>query len=315
MRAILVAAAATATAGLLAGTVLGASARTSQIAFTKNRAIWVIGADGSGLRQVTRGGYSDGGVAWSRDGALIAFTRYSRATGCGEDQTRGDLYLVGANGKSQRRLTTTGCMFSPPSHPAFAPKGNKLAFDDDKGILVAQGPDWKPHVVLAHGLFPSWAPDARRLVESNDPTAVEVLDTVTHATRALGQGDFPEWSHDGKRIACVFSGNQIWTTDPAGGHRVHVTTATGHISALAWSPDDKHLVYSDSVTTSSSSWVVPSAGGKVVALGEGQFPQWSPDEKQISLESRDGWIYLTRPNGLGRHRLVQGFGAAWSPNA
>ena len=45
MRAIGVAAAVTAAAGLLAGAVLGASTRTSLIAFTNNRAIWVIGAE------------------------------------------------------------------------------------------------------------------------------------------------------------------------------------------------------------------------------------------------------------------------------
>ncbi len=144
MRTLLVAAAATVTAGVLAGTVGGATARVDQIAFTNARVIWVIGSDGSGLRQVTHSPYSDGGIAWSRDGRLIAFTRYFKPTNCPEDQNRGDLYLIGSNGKNERRLTSTGCSFSPPSHPAFAPKGQTLAFDGDKGIFLARPLSWKP---------------------------------------------------------------------------------------------------------------------------------------------------------------------------
>ncbi len=312
MRAIMVAAAATLLAGVLTGTVSGAQAGASRIAFTNNRSIWVIGSDGSRLRQVTHGAYSDAGVAWSRDGALLAFTRYTHPP-CPEDQTQGDLYLIGSNGKNQRRLTKTGCMFSPPSHPAFAPKGQKLAFDDDKGIHVAQGPGWTPRSVLAHGLFPSWAPDARRLVESSTPNSIEVLDTVTHATRSLGQGDFAQWSHDGKHISCVFSENQIWTMDLTGGHRVHVTTAKGHISSLSWSPGDDRLAFSAGGKTSTS-WVVRSAGGTPVKLGAGAFPAWAPDGTELTVEVNDALLYLVRSDGSGRHLLTKGFSAAWAPN-
>jgi Tol biopolymer transport system component len=184
MRAIRAPAAALTAAGVLAGTVGGATQVAERIAFTNNRATWVIDSDGSGLRQLTHAPYSDGDIAWSPNSALLAFTRYRPDKGCNVDQTRGDLYLIGVGGTGLRRLTSSGCMFSPPSHSAFAPKGQKLAFDDDSGIHVAQAPGWKPRSALAHGLFPSWAPDARRLVEASSPNSVEVLDTVTHATRA-----------------------------------------------------------------------------------------------------------------------------------
>ena len=137
-----------------------------------------------------------------------------------------------------------------------------------------------------------------------------MLDTATHATRGLGPGDLPQWSHNGKRIACVFSGNQIWTTNTAGGQRVHVITTKGHISALEWSPGDDRIAFSDGVGTSSSSGTVAAAGGRVVALGEGAFPQWSPDATALTVESRDGYLYLLRADGSARHRLTKGFGAA-----
>jgi Tol biopolymer transport system component len=223
------------------------------------------------LRQVTHGGYADGGVAWSRDGALLAFTRYSKDTGCAEDQTRGDLYLIGATGKGQRLLSSTGCMFSPPAQPTFALKGQTLAFTDDKGVLLAQAPGWKPRVVLGHGLFPSWAPDARRLVIA-DGSQIEILDTVTHRTRGVGPGDFAAWSHNGKLTACVTSGGQLWTMDPSCGHRTKLATRA-HIDSIAWSPGDDRIGFSSSVgDISTTSWVVPASGGRLLKLGEGAFP-------------------------------------------
>ena len=76
MRAATILATLAVAAGALAGTVLGAAPGGARIAFTNDRAIWVIGADGSGLRRVTKSRYSDGGVAWSNDARLLAFTRY-----------------------------------------------------------------------------------------------------------------------------------------------------------------------------------------------------------------------------------------------
>lgn len=52
MRRLLALAAVTTAAGVLAGTVVGASTGRAEIAFTRAQAVWVIGADGSGSRKV-----------------------------------------------------------------------------------------------------------------------------------------------------------------------------------------------------------------------------------------------------------------------
>jgi WD40-like Beta Propeller Repeat len=298
--------------GILAGTVLGASNAGERIAFTNNKAIYVIGTTRAGLRRVTHSAASDGGIAWSNDGKLLAFTRYFGSKGCGEDQIRGDLYLIGADGKGERRLTSTGCTFDPPRNPAFAPKGNVLAFEDDKGILLATAPDWKPRVVLDRGLFPSWAPDARRIVELNGPT-IEVLDTATHQAYLLARGDDAAWAHGLNSVAYASSAGIFVVHPPR--DPVQRVVAANRPNGVQWSPDDTRIAYytSSGHPLHTTSWVVPASGGKPVKLGGGDLPAWSPKGDWITVDGDDGWIYLVRPNGNGRHPLTKGFGAAWAP--
>jgi len=310
VRAATILAILTAAAGILAGTVLGAPKAGAQIAFTNNRTIWVIGADGSGLRRVTRTTASDGGIAWTNDARQLAFTRYFGSKGCGEDQIRGDLYLIGADGKGERRLTNAGCMYSPTENPVFAPKGQTLAFADDRGIHLAKPAAWKPRLVAGHGLFPSWAPDARRLVIS-DSTALEILDTVSGTTRRLGAGEFGVWSHKGNSLAYV-AGKTLLLVHPPGGPIRRLATGSGSIDNIAWSPGDDKIAYSTSKGTVGTSWTVDLASGKVLKLGAGAFPQWGPDGTVLSLESGN-WLYLVRADGSNRRKLTKGFGAVWAP--
>jgi TolB protein len=75
----------------------------SQLAFASTRSgnvdIWVVNADGSGLRQLTTHPGADQTPTWSPNGALIAFTS-DRSTGRDPQ-----LYVMNADGGGQRRLT------------------------------------------------------------------------------------------------------------------------------------------------------------------------------------------------------------------
>ena len=118
----------------------------ARIAMTSNDAISVMNADGSARRRVsvTRGV----GPAWSPDGTQLAFTglrlfpefgsRYGPAT-------RSDVFIVGADGKDERRLT---------------------------------GPVGEGYSYVGGGSGPTWWPDGARLFFLSSRTAADAASTT-----------------------------------------------------------------------------------------------------------------------------------------
>lgn len=84
--------------------------------------IYVVGADGSGVRRLTRNSRSDGAPLWSPDGRKILFTRSGGSV---------DVYVMNADGSGQRNLTRSGRPthpFTTDSSPAWSPDGRKIVF-------------------------------------------------------------------------------------------------------------------------------------------------------------------------------------------
>jgi Tol biopolymer transport system component len=65
--------------------------------------VFVVDADGSGLRRLTEAPGEDQGASWSPDGTKIVF---QSDRGSGEGFSR--LWLMNADGSNQRRLTDQG---------------------------------------------------------------------------------------------------------------------------------------------------------------------------------------------------------------
>ncbi len=103
--------------------------------------IFVMNADGSHRRQLTRNGAANWAPAFHPNGRQIIFSSNLHAPG-----TRSfDLYLVNIDGTGRERITFGGFQ----SFPFFSPDGSKLVFSSDRGatgtrefnVFIA---DWIP---------------------------------------------------------------------------------------------------------------------------------------------------------------------------
>ena len=107
-----------------------------RIAFLSRRdggkEIYVVSADGSGQRRLTRDARYAATPAWSPDGRKIAFE--------GGPYALSGVYVVNADGSGQRRLARNG------RAPAWSPDGRTIAFFSDSKIYLmnADGSEHRP---------------------------------------------------------------------------------------------------------------------------------------------------------------------------
>ena len=112
------------------------------------REIYVMNADGTGIRQVTRLNHVSSLPAWSPDGKELAFQ--SNSVGHFE------IYTVALDGTHVRQLTT-----SPTDviQPAWAPDGRTIAYVRDGGIwTVGGGADTQLTSGKNDDSAPAWRP-------------------------------------------------------------------------------------------------------------------------------------------------------------
>jgi Tol biopolymer transport system component len=198
--------------------------------------IFTIGVDGRGLHRVSAAGDFAYGVAWSRDGAQIAYNTFdlgavvriviARANGAaahvvGSFQsereppttfltwspdgsrlayvgTTGEL-IVATVGGSEQQVIARGA-----TQPSWSPNWNRIAYVSAKGIVVANV-DGSDANTIADGAFPRWSPDGRRLAyTSRSGAGVHVISADGTGDRVVDRtGSFAAWSRDGRRLVDV----------------------------------------------------------------------------------------------------------------
>lgn len=176
--------------------------------------VWVVNADGTGLRNLTRSPLNEFAREWSPDGRKIIISQASRtAIVFG---TANGFLVVNADGSGLRRLTNAG-----RSDVAWSPDGRKLAlatvrYADDGRISFFT----EVYVMNADGS------GLRKLArhEGKPPAGVDAS---------------VAWSRDGRRIAFTSGrdGNsEIYSMDPDGSDLRRLTHNPGWELAPLWSP-------------------------------------------------------------------------------
>jgi Tol biopolymer transport system component len=211
--------------------------------------IYVMNADGSGLRRLTRG---DGSAfpIWSPDGRRIAFVRVQPSQK--HLSVLWEVWVMNADGSGQRRLARV------PGLPSdWSPDGQRLAFVS----LSARGRTSEVYVVNADGSGQRqlthntvgegnirWSPDGQKILFNRERrgTRGKVSDIYVMNADGSGQRKLTElghdarWSPDGEKISFVTNrdGNdEIYVMHADGSGQLNVSqNPLRDDSGHAWSP-------------------------------------------------------------------------------
>jgi Tol biopolymer transport system component len=183
-----------------------------QIAFTRERAIDVMNADGSLPRTLLiarvniMSQYDQvAELAWSPDGALIAFETSSLAN-------YSKIILVSADGSGERLLIPPDVEphDSEEDGAAWSPDGSRIAYwSVERGLTTVDrnGGDRRPLVgPMDVGFYarPGWSPDGRTITfTSLDRSILGIPSSGGTARLLIQDGRHAAWSPDGKSIAFV----------------------------------------------------------------------------------------------------------------
>jgi TolB protein len=234
-----------------------------ELAFVSGRdgdlEVFVMDADGSGVRQLTHNTAGPGSPAgdhspdWSPDGDALVFVS-------DRDDPEGDVYRMAADGTEVTRLTATP--FVTDYSPSWSPDGRHIAF----GSTLAGFDNPEVYRMRTDGS------DLRRLTR----TADGVWD------------DNPEYSPDGRTI--VFSSNRggadrdLYTMRVNGGQVRELTGEDGVDEWFpTWTADGRSVLYWSLTLDGSArdtAWVVDRAGTDPHRLTSGESNDSFPDARR-----------------------------------
>jgi Tol biopolymer transport system component len=191
--------------------------------------IFVMNANGSGVRQLTANSFDDEFPSWSPDGRTLVFQRdFDPVAG----QVDYDLFTMKADGTHQRNLTRSPGINDQDAD--WSPTGRRIAFaserDGDLEVYTMRPDGARVRQLTTNDGpfdgFPDWSPDGRKIAFSTDRD--ENFEIYTMRANGSGQTrltfneafDFGSvWSQDGGKIA--------FSTDRDGDFEIYTMRADG----------------------------------------------------------------------------------------
>jgi Tol biopolymer transport system component len=239
---------------------------------------------------------NDTDPAWSPERCRIAFTSFTK-------EGDNDIYIMTADGKSVRQLTTDP----------------------------------------ARDMFPDWSPDGKQIVFVSYRNAgirnLFLMDVDGSHQRQLTTNpaeysQWEQWSPTGDEIAFTYNNIQsepnqryIFGIHPDGSGQHQITPNAGHLGELdsAWSPDGKKLFIISNRSTQTEIWVINQDGSGLKQITNFSHSNLvsiehslrvSPDGKQLAFYGVDSEVgkyasemYLVNVDGSGFKNISHTSGA------
>lgn len=291
------------------------------IAFQKfedgNWDLWLVNADGSGLRRLTNNPAQDKLPCWSPDGTKIAFVS--------DRDGNTEIYTVDVATGVETRLTENQ---AAESNPAWSPDGTRIAFaswrDGKRSEIYVMNADGSAQTRLTFNDnqddYPVWSPDGNRIAFTSSKTVAIIFGSIwIMVMNADGSGiikldkgrDAATWSPDGQRIAYVDFYSDIPPEGSAAAsthaaqvgkymNKIYIKRADGkgwpklfskalEQRAVRWSPAGDKICY---VSVNTIRIKNADGRGKTIQLGTQALAQWG----LIGLLAKDSTSFYDCPS-------------------